>query len=112
MVQTGYPSDVWIVSLLFSNVNGYLGRNQTNEHAVAGLNVEEHPIGTVPFGLKETPVSLRVDARKLPAWRAIDGVADPVPESPTASSQANEQITLVPYAAAKLGITAFPELDS
>jgi hypothetical protein len=83
-----------------------------NEHAVAGLNVEERPIGTVPFGLKETSVSLRVNARKLPAWRAIDGVADPVPESPAASSQANEQITLVPYAAAKLRITAFPELDS
>jgi hypothetical protein len=83
-----------------------------DERAIAGLHVEESPIGTVPFGLKGTAVNIRVDARKLPTWRAIDGVAEPIPESPAASNQADEQITLVPYAAAKLRITAFPELGS
>ena len=95
-----FPNSQWNYGLAFK------------EHAVAGLHVEELPIGSVPFGLKGTAVSMRVDARKLPTWRAIDGVADPVPESPVASNQADEQITLVPYATAKLRITAFPELGS
>jgi uncharacterized protein len=32
-----------------------------------------------------------------------------VPESPVTSDQPQETITLIPYAAAKLRITAFPE---
>ncbi len=57
-------------------------------------------------------VKLEVEARKLPTWRAIDGVADPVPQSPVTSDDPMETITLVPYAAAKLRITAFPQLKS
>jgi uncharacterized protein len=63
-----------------------------------------------PFSLSAAPVKLRVKARKLPSWLAVDGVADPVPQSPVASSEPEETITLVPYAAAKLRITAFPQL--
>jgi hypothetical protein len=76
------------------------------------LPVQESPVGASPFSLKETPVKLSVKARKLPAWRAVDGAADPVPESPVTSTEREEQLTLVPYAAAKLRITAFPKLKS
>jgi hypothetical protein len=41
----------------------------------------------------------------------VDGVAEPVPKSPVASSEPEENISLVPYAAAKLRITAFPHLE-
>jgi uncharacterized protein len=53
-------------------------------------------------------LKLKAIARKLPNWQAVDGVAEPVPKSPVTSEQPQEQITLVPYAAAKLRITAFP----
>jgi len=73
------------------------------------LPVQELPVGPSPFSLKETPVRLRVNAHKLPKWRAEDGVAAPVPQSPVTSDEPQEEITLVPYAAAKLRITAFPQ---
>jgi hypothetical protein len=63
-----------------------------------------------PFSLKGAPVKLEVKARKLPNWVAEDGVANPVPQSPLTSDQQEETVTLVPYAAAKLRITAFPEI--
>jgi hypothetical protein len=76
------------------------------------LSVEELPIGKSAFALAETPLKLQVKARKLPSWLAVDGVADPVPQSPVHSSEPEETITLVPYGAAKLRITAFPLLKS
>jgi uncharacterized protein len=74
-----------------------------------GIAVTETEITDLPFSAKHTPVKLEVKARKLPQWRAVDGVADPVPEGPVTSDQPEETITLIPYAAAKLRITAFPE---
>jgi len=74
----------------------------------AEINTVEIPFGDVPFGKRSSPVRLKVKARKLDAWRAIDGVADPVPQSPVESSSEEETIELIPYAAAKLRITAFP----
>ena len=73
---------------------------------------EEHPVGGSPFALEDMPVTLQVAARKLPAWHAVDGVADLVPESPVASDEPEERITLVPYGAVKLRVTAFPRLRS
>ena len=65
-------------------------------------------VGTVPFSMKDAPVTLKVPARKVSAWRAVDGVAGLVPESPVHADGTLETITLIPYAAAKLRITAFP----
>jgi hypothetical protein len=82
--------------------------------AVSGedIPVQELPIGGSPFSLAEAPLKLQVKARMLPSWLAVDGVADPVPQSPVHSSEPEETITLVPYGAAKLRITAFPQLKS
>ena len=60
------------------------------------------------FSARHTPVTLAVKAQKLPDWRSEDGVANPVPESLVPSDQPEEIIKLIPYAAAKLRITAFP----
>jgi hypothetical protein len=78
----------------------------------ANISVSDSEVGAVPFSRKTTPVQLRVKARKLPAWRAEDGVASSLPQSPVASNEVEEEITLVPYATAKLRITAFPVLKS
>jgi hypothetical protein len=74
--------------------------------------VQELPVYESPFSINEVPVKLQVKARKVPSWLAVDGVADPVPQSPVPSSEPEETITLVPYGAAKLRITAFPELKT
>jgi uncharacterized protein len=82
------------------------------ENPAADVKVSESEIGPTPFARKTAPIQLSVKARKLPAWRAEDGAADALPQSPAASTEAEEEITLIPYAAAKLRITAFPQLKS
>jgi len=69
----------------------------------------ETEVGEAPFSARHTPIRLSVKARKLNDWRAEDGVANPLPQSPVASDQPEETISLIPYAAAKLRITAFPQ---
>jgi hypothetical protein len=81
-----------------------------NMDSASAIHVEESPVGPTPFSLKHTPVKLQVGARKIPGWQAVDGVAEAVPKSPVASLEPEEKISLVPYAAAKLRITAFPHL--
>ncbi len=82
------------------------------QDAPHNIGVKESSIGTIPFALADTPVKLEIAARKVPTWRSIDGVADPVPQSPVESGEVEERITLVPYGAAKLRVTSFPRLKS
>ncbi len=76
------------------------------------ISVTEEAIGERPLARKGSPVMLRVKARKLDAWRAEDGAADPLPQSPVESKAPEETITLIPYAAANLRVTAFPQCKS
>ena len=76
------------------------------------LKVEELPFTKGVFTARSAPVKITTRARKLPRWRALNGAAEPVPQSPVESSEPDETITLIPYAAAKLRITAFPYLNS
>ena len=71
--------------------------------------VEREAAGT-PFTAKGAMVELRVNGCRLPQWTEYEGSAGPLPASPAESSEKNEELTLVPYGAAKLRITAFPEL--
>jgi hypothetical protein len=73
------------------------------------ITVAETEVGEGPFTSRHAPVRLTVKARRLDGWRAEDGVADPLPQSPVVSDEPEESITLIPYAAAKLRITAFPQ---
>ena len=95
-----FPSSQWNYALVLS---------ETTMDTVAVTN---QPVGASPFSLKEAPVTMKVEARRVPSWRAIDGAADPVPQSPVVSDEAPESIALVPYAAAKLRVTAFPVLHT
>ena len=95
-----FPSTAWNYALFLK------------EDTPHGLVAEEHPVGGSPFTLTGTPVKLQATARRIPSWRAEDGVANTVPESPATSEEAEETITLVPYAAAKLRITSFPRLKT
>jgi DUF1680 family protein len=76
------------------------------------IQVKETPVGQYPFSPEGAPVELRVKARRLPAWQMENGSAAPPPLSPVASSERAETVTLIPYGAAKLRITEFPELKN
>ncbi len=77
--------------------------------AASSISVKETEVKEGIFTSHNTPVQLEVRARKLNDWRAEDGVANPVPKSPVVSNETEETIKLIPYAAAKLRITAFPQ---
>ena len=62
-----------------------------------------------PFLRQNPPVTLEVPARQLLSWQGDDGAANPLPQSPVATAQPQQTLTLIPYAAAKLRITAFPQ---
>jgi hypothetical protein len=82
----------------------------TTPEGVRNFSVQQKNVKANPFSIEGAPVKIEVSARKLVAWRAVDGVANPVPQSPVTSGEKDERIVLVPYAAAKLRITAFPNL--
>lgn len=95
-----YPKTQWNYALAVNPANP--------AHEVIATESE---IGDRPFSAKHTPLKLHVKARQLPAWQAEEGVANPVPQSPVTSDQPEQTIALIPYAAAKLRITAFPRLN-
>jgi DUF1680 family protein len=74
--------------------------------------VVESRVADGPFTKDGAPVKLRVKGRRLPSWLGENNVANPLPQSPVQSNEPEEELTLIPYAAAKLRITAFPELET
>ena len=76
------------------------------------IKATELPMDKAPFSKRHAPVQLLAQARQLKPWRADDGAANPLPQSPVASKEPKEALTLIPYAAAKLRVTAFPQLKS
>jgi len=79
-------------------------------HPAASIKVIEGPIGEYPFSESAPPVELVMKGCLVPEWLAVDGSAGPLPKSPVESHLPEETLTLVPYGAAKLRITAFPEI--
>jgi len=94
-----YPTTPWNYALDINTTSPW-----------TSVTVAEAEVAAGPFTALHAPVQLQVKARKLPDWRAQDGVADPVPQSPVVSDLPEEVIRLIPYAAAKLRVTAFPQL--
>jgi hypothetical protein len=70
-----------------------------------------HPAN--PFTLETAPVVLRTKARKIPAW-TMDrfGMVGKLQDSPVASVEPVETITLIPMGAARLRLSAFPVIGS
>ena len=92
-----FPASPWNYALMV--------RAKTPTESIA---VTEAEIGPLPFARDHAPVKIHLNARRVNAWRAEDGAANPLPESPVPSTEPAQSLALIPYAAAKLRITAFP----
>ncbi len=76
----------------------------------ASIAVRTDLIGPVPFSAEQAPVELTVHGRLDPSWSLFEGSAGPLPQSPVELTAPLVPLTLIPYAAAKLRVTAFPLL--
>jgi hypothetical protein len=72
--------------------------------------VAEKPIAKQPFDALSSPIEISAKARRVPQWTLVDDSPGPIPMSPVTTKRPEETVTLVPYGAAKLRITAFPVL--
>jgi hypothetical protein len=99
-----YPATPWNYGLVL---------NSTNPAASFTVVTNSGGVATNPFSLNTVPISLQVQARKVPAWTldSLYGVG-PVQPSPVYSTQAVETVTLVPMGAARLRISAFPTVTT
>ena len=77
-----------------------------------GLTVHPLPVGPVPFSAKTPAIEITTKGRTVSGWTVLENSAGPLPESPVASDAPLTTLTLIPYAAAKLRITAFPLLKA
>jgi uncharacterized protein len=78
------------------------------DHPEHKLTVTESPIGDFVFSRNGAPVRIQATGRKILQWKSEGGVTDPLPNGPISTETPRESIVLLPYAAAKLRITAFP----
>ncbi len=62
------------------------------------------------FTLDGAPIRVQVKGCRIPQWQDEGGYAGELPQSPVSTGATAETLTLVPYGAAKLRITAFPAL--
>lgn len=67
------------------------------------------PMSRFPFTPETAPITLRAKARKIPGW-TVDkyGLCGVLPQSPIATTEPTETVTLVPMGATRLRISAFP----
>jgi hypothetical protein len=92
-----FPSTPWNYALMFDP-----------KTPIVSFAVKEKPMSRQPFSAETAPLEIAAPARRLPAWQLVDDSAGPLPVSPVTSKRPDEMVTLVPYGAAKLRITAFP----
>jgi len=95
-----YPKQAWNYALAVDERNASL------------ISVTEFPVQAKPFGSEKPAVVLTVKGREFSEWKKVDGVAAAPALSPVRSIAEEEELKLVPYATAKLRVTAFPSLLS
>lgn len=93
-----YPKDPWNYGLFIEQ-----GRDTVSQFAVV-----QGRVANQPFSVINAPVTLEVQAKKIPDWQRYGGIAGPLPWSPIRSKEPLEKITLIPYGCARLRISEFP----
>lgn len=98
-----FPKNNWNYGLIFDS------KNLENSFEVVKKAMPKNP-----FVLNDTPIQLRVKAKKVNSWGLdVTGIhATEPPVSPIASGEATEEITLIPFGAERIRVTYFPVIGT
>lgn len=84
-------------------------------HPADAFTVEQHawPANDFPFTPDAAPITMTVKAKRIPEW-TVDrfGLCAVLQDSPVASAQPVETVSLIPTGAARLRISAFPVIGT
>ena len=87
-----------------------VARARTLEELAEKVEVQERPVGEVPFSPEGAGVVARVPGRKLPDWELIHGWAGEIAPGLHDSHEPVESLTLLPYGCTNIRITEFPRV--
>jgi hypothetical protein len=82
---------------------------QVNAFDASQVQVVERKVTGFPWDTSNSPVELRVPARRISAWTLPEKTNPALPEKPVGDGEV-ETITLVPYGATRIRLTVFPLL--
>ena len=95
-----YPTSAWNYGLIL---------DANRPEASIRVAKETKQVAGQPFAQATAPIELKMKARRILAWKQeANGMVGELPQSPAASSDPVEEITLIPMGCARLRISAFP----
>jgi hypothetical protein len=96
-----YPTSPWNFALLLDSENPW-----------KSFSVHVKQVPFQPFDSLDSPIVLKGKGRQLKEWGLEDNSAGTLPISPLSSDEPIEDLSLIPYGAAKLRIAEFPWIES
>ena len=95
-----FPSTPWNYGLV---------ADLENPEASFELVRKSDPLPTQPFTLDNAPLELKAKGKRIPQWKLeSNGLIGALQDSPVYSTEASENITLIPMGCARLRVSAFP----
>jgi hypothetical protein len=97
-----YPESSWNYGLII---------NHAQLHTSFRIKKKPWPKNDNPFTINTVPIEIEAQGKQIPSW-TIDqyGLCGVLPQSPVAVHRTAKKITLVPMGAARVRISAFPEV--
>ncbi|MGA2147087.1 MAG: beta-L-arabinofuranosidase domain-containing protein [Bryobacteraceae bacterium] len=100
--QEVYPTTPWNYGLVLNA----LKPEESFQVVKTGKTVPQ------PFAAEDAPIVLRAKGRRIPQWKLEpNGMVGEVQPGPVKSTEPVEEITLIPMGAARLRISAFPQIS-
>ncbi|MGH9666619.1 MAG: hypothetical protein ACRD9L_19515 [Bryobacteraceae bacterium] len=106
-----YPTEGWPAYEVFFSSPWNYGLIVDTNHPENSVRVvkQDQKIAGQPFSRDTAPIELRLKARRIPSWKQeANGMVGRIPQSPAASHEPIEDVTLIPMGCARLRISVFP----